>query len=91
MPDTELAAEQELDRIYHALPDWCNRQFREEPLSDRVKHGFEEIQQILTDTIKRDCKERDDQAAFIQYLIKTHGLNFGNEYWNYLRSKETLK
>lgn len=87
-PPKPMVADQELDRVYHAIPEWVHRQFPNLSLSEKIKLGFEHQQKTWTETFLREVRDREKANGFIIYLIRKNGLDLGQEYWNYLISKD---
>lgn len=83
-----LVTEQKLDQIYHAIPEWVHRQYPDKTLGEKIKLGFEYQQKSWTDSFLREMNDHEKVKAFLLYLTKTHGMDFGQEYWNYLTSKD---
>ena len=80
--------EQELDEVFHALPDWVRAMYPDKSLAERVKLGFEHQQKIWTETFLSEVKDHEKTKSFLLFLVKTHGLDFSEEYWKFLISKD---
>lgn len=87
-PVVSRSAEQELDRIYHAIPEWVHRQYPTHSLADRVRLGFESQQKMWTETFLREVKDHRTASDFSSYLTHTHGLDHTEQYWNFLMSRQ---
>lgn len=75
---------QELDRVYHAIPEWVHRMNPNASPSEKVKKGFAHVQELFTDTVKTNAEEREKKAAFLAFVFATHGLDYMTEYWAFL-------
>ncbi len=89
--EARCTAEQQLDRIYHAIPEWVNREFPQHTLAERIATGFKEVQKRWEKTYCEEVQAHEKMRKFLTYLTKKHGLNFMDEYWNFLISKDLEK
>lgn len=81
-------AEQELDKVFHALPEWVRRNYPEASVAERVKLGFDEAQKTWTESLMREIQNHEKTKEFLIYIVRTRGIDYGQEYWNYLMSKD---
>ena len=86
--EARATAEQQLDRIYHAIPQWVNCAYPQHTLAERIAVGFAEQQKKWEELYRQEVLARDKMNAFVVHLTKKHGLNFMDEYWNFLVSKD---
>lgn len=77
-------SEQQLDKVYHSIPEWIHRLYPNKSLAEKIQMGFEYQQKTWTETFLREVKDHEKVKAFLLYLTKTHGMDFGQEYWNFL-------
>jgi hypothetical protein len=89
--EARFTAEQMLDKIYHAIPEWVHRQFPKCSLAEKVQKGFEYQQKQWAETYLRETEAHQKMQEFTFYLKKTHGLNLMKDYWNFLVSKDMPK
>lgn len=80
-------AEQELDKVYHALPEWVRRSYPEASVAERVKIGFEESQKVFRESLLREIENHKATKDFLHHIMQKQGLDYGQEYWNYLMDK----
>lgn len=86
--ESNLDAEKMLDKIYHALPEWVNRAYRDQPLNERVAQGFKQQEESWQHTYMKEVQNHTKMREFVIWLCKTHGHDFENNYWNFLVSKD---
>lgn len=86
--ERRMTAEQSLDAIYHAIPEWVHRAYPNMSLAEKVAKGFAYCQKEIAENCLRDSAERKKSNEFLLYLMDTHKLSLINEYWNFLRSKD---
>lgn len=87
MFDAGFAAEQQLDKINHSIPEWVHRQFPQHTLAEKIKVGFEEIGNRWFKMYSDKSKHSQDIEHFLVYVLEKHGFNFTDEYFKYLASK----
>lgn len=85
---SRLSAEMELDKVYHAIPEWVHRLFAGQPLSEKVAMGFDRLQSNWTETFINEVQGTQKVREFLLFLIRKHGIDYGQEYWNFLISKQ---
>lgn len=85
---SEKTPEQELDDVFHALPDWVRSMYPDKSLAERVKLGFEFQQKTWTETFLSEVRDHEKVKAFLIFLTRSHGMDFGEEYWKFLISKD---
>lgn len=88
-PKPLLSSDQELDRIYHAIPEWVHRQFPGMSLAEKVKLGFEYTLKTWTETYIAEVKRHTETNGFVLYLLRKEGLDLSKEYWDYLRFRDS--
>lgn len=86
-----MNSEEELDKIYHSIPDWVKKQFPNQSLSERIKNGFEKIDKQFTEEILKNSSEKEKNSAFIKFIFKKYGLNFEKEYLDFLFNNKDSK
>ena len=84
-------AEEQLDAIYHAIPEWIHREFPNIPLAEKVEKGFVRQQKVLTDIYLNQVKDYDKMKEFASWLVKKHDSDFMHEYWEFLVSQGKQK
>jgi len=82
------SSEQQLDEVFHAIPEWVRQLYPDKSLAERVKLGFEYQQKTWTETYLAETKDHEKVKAFLLFLVKTHGLDFSEEYWKFLVNKD---
>jgi hypothetical protein len=85
--ESRYIAEQELDKVYHSIPEWVHRLFPKLSLSEKVAKGFDYQQKYWTETFLSEVKRHEEASNFASYLIKKHNLNRFDEYFRFLLSK----
>ncbi len=85
--DDSLKAEQELDAIYHALPEWVNRQFPNVSLSKKIKMGFEYQEKNWIDAYLKESDRLKDASDFSNYLVNKYKVDFLTEYFRFSELK----
>lgn len=83
-----LPAEQELDKVYHAIPEWISQLKPEMSLSERIAFGFEYQQRTWTESFLKEVADNKNIREFLVFLIKKRGLDYAEEYWNFLIQKD---
>jgi len=85
--ESRYIAEQELDKIYHAIPQWVHRLFPNAPLEEKIRRGFDYQQKYWTETFLSEVKRHEEASNFASHLTKKYNLNHFNEYFRFLLSK----
>lgn len=91
MESATLRLEQQLDKVYHAIPQWVNQMYHDCSLAERVKKGFEHQLKSWTDSYVREVQDHTKMREFCLFLCKKQGLDLTQEYWNFLISKDLEK
>ena len=86
-----LESEQQLDAIYHAIPEWIHREFSNLPLAEKVKRGFEHQQKVLTDIYLKQVEDYNRMRDFSSWMVKIYNSEFFKDYWEFLVSKGIQK
>ena len=84
----EVKAEQQLDQIYHAIPEWVHRLFPDKSLAERVKLGFSHQEQYWANTLRELHASLKLRQEFIAFLMENQKLDFMENYWKFLTSKD---
>lgn len=84
-------AEQELDKVYHAIPQWVHRLYPNIPLDEKVRKGFDYQQKQWTETYLAEVWRHEETREFVSYLLKKYNLDRFTEYSNFLLSKAERK
>lgn len=90
-PTPPKSAEQQLDDVFHALPEWIRRNYPEVSVADRVRLGFEHAQQVWMDSLQSEHKNHQATRDFLHHVMQKHNLDFGQEYWNYVIGRDFNK
>ena len=83
-------AEQELDKIYHSIPEWVHRLFPNLSLSEKIAKGFEYQKKVWCDAYVSEVEKAKKMTDFSTYIVKEHGLDYFNSYWNFLIHKDLV-
>lgn len=86
-----IESEKQLDRIYHAIPEWVHRSFPNEPLDVKIIKALGEIQEMWTSSYLREVQDHAKAMEFSAWLCKTHGVDFSDNYWKFLISRPPSK
>ena len=86
-----VKAEQELDKVYHAIPEWVHRAYPTLSLAEKIARGFEQQQASYCDSLTQALQKQGEMRAFAIFIANKHCLNWMNEYWNFLISKDLEK
>lgn len=91
--DRLLKVEKELDKIYHAIPEWVHRGTPCASLSEKVESGFLQLQKLYLTEVSSNSQRRTEMNDFITYLCAKAEVDFMAEYWNFLvkRAEEQKK
>lgn len=81
-------AEEQLDDIYHTIPEWVHDSNNKESLANKVKNGFKQVADMVTKICESDKKEKQSLRDFNDFLITKLKSEFGKEYWEFLNRKE---
>lgn len=80
--------EQELDDVFHALPEWVRRTYPNMSLAERVGHGFTDAQKVWTESFLNEVRNHQATRDFLHHICQKHNLDYGQEYWNYVMGKK---
>jgi len=86
--ESRLLAEQKLDKVYHAIPEWVHRLYPDKSLAEKVALGFEYQQKTWTETFLREVQDHTKIKQFLIFVMKMHGLDWGTEYWKFLTQRD---
>ena len=84
---SKCSAEQQLDKIYHSIPEWVHRMYPTHTLAERIKCGFEDQFGKWSESCRKEIERHDKTTSFLMYLMKKYGFSYVDEYWDYLNQK----
>lgn len=93
MTDEEIAhnfiiAEQKLDKVYHAIPEWVHREYPHLSLDEKINQGFQHQQKTWAELFLREVQDNQKVREFLIYVMGKHGHDYQTEYWAFLTQKE---
>lgn len=84
-------AEQQLDKVYHAIPEWVHRLFPGKSLAEKISLGFDSQQKSWTESFIREVQDNRKVSEFLIFVMRTHGFDYAPEYRKFLTHKDEEK
>jgi hypothetical protein len=84
-------SDQQLDKVYHAIPEWVHQLFPGKSLAEKIELGFDSQQKNWTESFLREVRDHERVASFLIFVMGTHGFDYATEYWKFLTLKDEEK